>query len=184
MSITTRLNLTYWLRRVILGQCYRYMGEMDVDMVITPLEVYRRSLDLLIAGDMGRWIDLWSDTGVLEFPFAPAGAQSRVVGKAAVKEYMHDYPEQVRLHAFRDFSAHLTQDPEVIVAEVRTMGVTLSTGRPYVVPDISVVRVRDGLIASYRSYWNPLAILESFTGADPAWVAQDTSISAKGSLPA
>jgi ketosteroid isomerase-like protein len=58
----------------------------------------------------------------------------------------------------------VTQDPEVIVAEIDATGFVVATGRPYELRYIAVLTIREGLIVSYRDYWNPLAAQELLGG--------------------
>ncbi|KJY20502.1 MULTISPECIES: nuclear transport factor 2 family protein [unclassified Streptomyces] len=131
---------------------------------MTAAELYRHGLELLLEKDIPAWVDLWSTDGVLEFPFAPEGMPSRLDGKAAVGEYMRHYPDHVDLHDFPDVKIHQTTVPETVVVEMRGVGRLVQTDTPYDMTYIAVVTVQDGLITSYRDYWNPLAA--SLPGAD------------------
>ncbi|MET9679247.1 nuclear transport factor 2 family protein [Streptomyces coeruleorubidus] len=129
----------------------------------TPADLYRHSLRLLLEKDIDAWVGLWAEDGVMEFPFAPAGWPRRLEGKDAVAAYMRPYPDHIDLHDFPDLRIHRTTDPETIVAEMRGVGRLVQTDSPYDMTYIAVVTVRDGLIASYRDYWNPLALDEPGT---------------------
>ncbi|MET9636804.1 nuclear transport factor 2 family protein [Streptomyces virginiae] len=136
---------------------------------MTAAELYRHGLELLLEKDIPAWVDLWSTDGVLEFPFAPEGLPSRLDGKAAVGAYMRHYPDHVDLHDFPDVKIHQTTVPETIVVEMRGVGRLVQTDTPYDMTYIAVVTVEDGLITSYRDYWNPLAASlpgVDFTGAN------------------
>ncbi|OLZ63713.1 MULTISPECIES: nuclear transport factor 2 family protein [Streptomyces] len=136
---------------------------------MTAAELYRHGLQLLLAKDIPGWVDLWDTHGVLEFPFAPDGRPRRLEGKAAVGEYMRHYPDHIDLHDFPEVTVHQTTAPETIVVEMRGVGRLVKTDTPYDMTYIAVVTVENGLITSYRDYWNPLAASESgadFTGAN------------------
>ncbi|MFI8998782.1 nuclear transport factor 2 family protein [Streptomyces sp. NPDC053542] len=135
-----------------------------------PAALYRHSLRLLLDKDIPAWTGLWAEDGVMEFPFAPEGRPRRLEGKAAVGDYMRHYPDHIDLHDFPDLRIHRTEDPETLVVEMRGVGRLVETGRPFDMTYIAVVTVREGLITSYRDYWNPLAVLES--GADFAGSAR------------
>ncbi|MFF8264675.1 nuclear transport factor 2 family protein [Streptomyces virginiae] len=135
---------------------------------MTAAELYRHGLELLLEKDIPAWVELWDTSGVLEFPFAPEGWPPCLEGKAAVGEYMRHYPEHVDLHGFPEVKIHQTAAPETIVVEMRAVGRLVKTDTPYDMTYIAVVTVRDGLITSYRDYWNPLAASQpgaDFTGA-------------------
>lgn len=129
-----------------------------------PAELYRHSLELLLAKDIAAWVGLWAEDGVLEFPFAPEGWPGKLDGRDAIAAYMQAYPEHIDLHEFPDVRIHETADPDTIVVEMRGVGRLVETGAPFDMRYIAVVTVREGQIVSYRDYWNPLVVSEP--GAD------------------
>ncbi|MER6092089.1 nuclear transport factor 2 family protein [Streptomyces bluensis] len=134
----------------------------------SPADVYRHSLRLLLDKDIPAWVGLWAEDGLMEFPFAPDGWPRRLEGKEAIAAYMRPYPDHIDLHDFPDLRIHQTTDPETIVVEMRGVGRLVQTDSPFDMTYIAVVTVQDGLLTSYRDYWNPLAVLEpgtDFTGS-------------------
>ncbi|MCU7827087.1 nuclear transport factor 2 family protein [Kitasatospora sp. DSM 101779] len=125
---------------------------------VTPAELYRHGLQVLLDKDIPAWVELWDKDGVLEFPFAPEGWPRRLEGKAAVGDYMRHYPDHVDLHDFPDVTIHQTTAPETIVVEMRGVGRLVKTDAPFEMTYIAVVTVEDGLITHYRDYWNPIAV--------------------------
>ncbi|MFE0255518.1 nuclear transport factor 2 family protein [Streptomyces sp. NPDC059010] len=123
-----------------------------------PADLYRHGLQLLLDKDIPAWVDLWDEDGVFEFPFAPEGWPRRLEGRAAVLDYMRDYPDHIDLHAFPDLKIHQTLDPETIVVEMRGVGRLVPSGDPFDMTYVAVVSVADGRITHYRDYWNPLGI--------------------------
>lgn len=77
---------------------------------------------------------------------------------------MRHYPDHVDLHEFTDVRIHRTTDPGTIVVEMRGIGRLVQADSPFDMTYIAVVTVADGLITSYRDYWNPLAVQQP--GAD------------------
>ncbi|AGP61363.1 nuclear transport factor 2 family protein [Streptomyces rapamycinicus] len=135
----------------------------------SPAELYRHGLRLLLDKNIDGRVGLWAEDGVMEFPFAPQGWPTRLDGKEAIAAYMRHYPDHVDVHDFPDLRIHQTTDPETTVVEMRGVGRLVETDRPFDMTYIAVVTVKDGRIASYRDYWNPLAVLEpgtDFTGSD------------------
>lgn len=142
---------------------------MTMTMPMSPAELYRHGLQLLLEKNIPAWVDLWDDDGVLEFPFAPEGWPERLEGKTAVADYMRHYPDHVDVHDFPDVKIHQTTVPETVVVEMRGVGRLVETGRPFNMTYIAVVTVKDGRITSYRDYWNPLAVQQpgaDFVGAN------------------
>jgi ketosteroid isomerase-like protein len=123
-----------------------------------PADLYRHGLELLLDKNIPAWVDLWDENGILEFPFAPQGWPERLDGKAAIGEYMRDYPDHIDVHDFPDVEVHQTVAPETIVVEMRGVGRLVETDSPFDMSYIAVVTVRNGLITRYRDYWNPLAV--------------------------
>ena len=120
-------------------------------------------LRLTAAGRTDEWVALFAPDAVLEFPYAPAGVPRQVKGREALFEHMSHFPETFDVE-FVDLVFHETVDPSLAIAEFRSKGTALPTGKPYEQTCISVVRADgDGLIAHYLDYWNPLVAIEALT---------------------
>jgi ketosteroid isomerase-like protein len=50
----------------------------------------------------------------------------------------------------------------VIIVEYEAHGTVIPTGAPFEQTVIAVIRVRDGLVVSYRDYLNPLPLMEAY----------------------
>ncbi|OLR92367.1 nuclear transport factor 2 family protein [Actinokineospora bangkokensis] len=124
---------------------------------MTPRDLLDEALRLLLAKDMAGFSDLWAEDGTMEFPFAPEG-YPRLEGRAAVADYVRDYPDLLDIHEFTDLVVHETADPRTIVAEFAARGAVTATGAPYQLRYIAVITAVDGKITSYRDYWSPAAV--------------------------
>ena len=123
-------------------------------------------LRLTAAGLTNEWVALFAPEGVLEFPFAPVGVPQRVTGRDALLAHMSNFPETFDVE-FVDLVFHDTVDPSLVIAEFRSKGTALPTGKPYEQTCISVVRTDDdALITHYLDYWNPLVAIEALTPND------------------
>ncbi|WP_326551292.1 nuclear transport factor 2 family protein [Micromonospora sp. NBC_01813] len=118
--------------------------------------VLHRGLDLMLAKDMPGFLALWHDDATAEFPFAPTGFPRRLDGIAAITDYLIDYPERLDIAEFSEPTVHQSTDPTVVIAEFTSTGTVVATGQPYQMPYIAVLTVRDGKIAHYRDYWDPI----------------------------
>jgi ketosteroid isomerase-like protein len=127
---------------------------------ISPSDLFRHGLRLLLDKDIDAWVGLWADDGLMEFPFAPDGRPRRLEGRKAVAAYMRPYPDHIDLHDFPELRIHETTDARTVVVEMRGVGRLVRTGAPFDMTYIAVVTVEDGQFTSYRDYWNPLALLE------------------------
>ena len=115
----------------------------------SPYEVIERLLAGIAAGVTPALAELYAECAVVELPFAQPGGL-RLVGREQLAQHFaragrapfHLRPANVKLHQ--------TTDPEVVVAEYDYQGDITSTGRTFVVANVQIVRVRDGLIVNSR----------------------------------
>lgn len=124
------------------------------------MDLIPRALQLLLDKDMIGFAGLWAEDGVMEFPFAPPGWPARVEGRAAIEDYLRDYPKMLDIQGFPKQVVHQSTDPDVLIAEFDAEGVVVATGKPYRASYIAVITTRDGEIVHYRDYWNPLLAQE------------------------
>jgi hypothetical protein len=125
----------------------------------------RHSLDLFLAKDMEEWSLLCDDDVVAEFPFAPEGSPRRLESRAALYEYLRDYPSAIDIRSILTLQIYPTDDPNVAIAEWSSSGEVLANGNAYEMRYATFVTFRDGLIVSYREYWDPLAFTQAMGGA-------------------
>lgn len=130
-------------------------------------DAFRNHLKHLSGGDIEAWVNLWQEDGVLEFPYGPAGFPEMKKGKADLFDYMQNFPKHFEVQ-FKDLEFHLTVDPELVIAEFKSVGKHRETGNPYNQTYISVVQTKDGLITRYRDFWNPLVAIESVGSVNDA----------------
>jgi ketosteroid isomerase-like protein len=119
----------------------------------------------LIGKDMDRWLALFADDAVVEFPYAMPGMPARLEGKAAIDTYFRPAPQSFLGLAFHDLRRYLTPDPDVVLAEVHGTATIAATGKHYEQDYVMVLRTRGGKIVHYREYWNVGPALRSFEGA-------------------
>ncbi|NQE86720.1 nuclear transport factor 2 family protein [Nocardia terpenica] len=131
---------------------------------MNPRELVQHALDLLLTHDMAGFAGLWAVDGTAEFPFAPPGYPTRLAGRAAVEEYLRDYPDKFDVREVDHVTVHQTVDPEVVIVEFEAAGLVTATGAPYRLRYIAVITVRDNEIRHYRDYWNPLAASAALGG--------------------
>ncbi|MEV6167420.1 nuclear transport factor 2 family protein [Streptomyces sp. NPDC051954] len=132
---------------------------------LTSADMLRRSLDTFLAKDMKGWTELCDEHVVLEFPFAPAGSPVRLEGRTAAYEYLRGYPDLIDVHRITSLRIYATDDPNVAVADWSVTGRVLANGNPYEMSYATFVTFKDGLIVSYREYWNPEAFTKALSGA-------------------
>ena len=129
----------------------------------TPAEHAARALFRLIGTDVEAWLARFADDAVVEFPYAASIQRpTRLAGKAAITNYFRTAPGLFQDLTFRDLRIVVGSDPDVAVVEVHGSATIATTGRRYEQDYVVFVRTRDGLVVSYREYWNPLPGIEAF----------------------
>lgn len=132
---------------------------------LTAAQLLKRSLDTFLAKDMKGWADLCDENVVVEFPFAPDASSTKFVGRAAIYEYLRNYPKVIDVKTIPALKIHVTDDPNVAIAEWSASGKVIGNGNPYEMSYATFVTFRDGLIVNYREYWNPMAFMAAMSGA-------------------
>ncbi|WP_189235228.1 nuclear transport factor 2 family protein [Planomonospora parontospora] len=127
---------------------------------MTPHEVFGRMRERWIANETVFDDDSLSGDVILEMPFAAPGQPGRIEGRAAVLAFVRaghaDLP--FRFDDCRALAVHDTADPGTIVVEYELAATVTETGVSAAAPFVGVLTVREGRIARWREYQNPLAI--------------------------
>jgi uncharacterized protein len=113
----------------------------------------------MVAGEDVGFGDLFAEDAVFSYPFAAPGGPDQLVGQAAIKAFFGSLGGARSLFRMDGVDAVIrqTDDPEVVVAEIRHHGWSNVTNAPYEHTALGVIRVRDGLIVRYDDYMNPIA---------------------------
>jgi ketosteroid isomerase-like protein len=121
----------------------------------------------LIGRDIARWLDLFADDAIVEFPYAASvGAPTRLTGKPAIAAYFGGTPGTFRDLRFRDLRSFPSADPERALAEVHGSARIGAEGRPYEQDYVMVLRTRAGKIVEYREYWDPTPAIAALAGSE------------------
>ena len=122
----------------------------------TPADVLAQRRRLTLSRDADALADLYAPDAVIEAPFAPPGAPSRLAGREAIREYSRRVvASPLRLEDYEVTELYQTQDPEVVIVEMRAKGTVTTTGRSFTATSIQVLRIRDGQIVLFRDFANP-----------------------------
>jgi uncharacterized protein len=135
----------------------------DEEIRAETLDLVQQFQLLLTEQRFDEWIELWADDGVCEYPYAAEGRPNRLCGKVEILEYMTQYPGRVSMESIDELRVHLGFDPHVVVVEMRIRATATETGRPYNQQLVIFGETKDGKLAHYREYWNPLIWAEAFT---------------------
>ena len=131
----------------------------------TPAEVLARRSQLILNGDAEGFADLFTPDAVIESSFAgPPGTPMRLAGREAIREYSRRVmASPLRIEGFEVAELYQTQDPEVVITEMRATGTVTTTGLPFTTTSAQIIRIRDGHIVHSRDFGDP-RLLEYATG--------------------
>lgn len=110
--------------------------------------------------------DLYAEQTDVRHPFAPFG-DTPLRTRAELRHHFATGPARtVGAERFEPAGllVHQTADPEVVVVEFSYVGTAL--GRPFELPCIFVVRVRDGEIVESRDYTDRISLARAFGRLD------------------
>ena len=107
---------------------------------------------------------------MIEGPFTgPPGAPLLLEGREAIREYSrHVMASPLQLEDFEVVELYQTQDPEVVIVELRTTGTLTTTGRSFAATSIQILRIREGQIVLFRDFADPRG-LEDVIGEPAGW---------------
>jgi ketosteroid isomerase-like protein len=131
----------------------------------TPAEILARRSHLILNGDADGFAALFAPDAVIESSFAgPPGTPMRLAGQAAIREYSRRVmASPLRIEDFEVAELYQTQDPEVVITEMRATGTVTTTGRAFTTTSVQIIRIRDGHIVHSRDFADP-RILEDAIG--------------------
>ncbi|WP_327036148.1 nuclear transport factor 2 family protein [Micromonospora ureilytica] len=131
-------------------------------MTVTSREVAEQILHASREQDTERFVNLLAPDCRIEWPYRPAGVPHRVEGRNQIREFLTGQANGlVTFNEYRNITIHETTDPEVVIVEYEAHGTVIPTGAPLHQTIIAVLRIRDGLVVSYRDYLNPLVLAET-----------------------
>ena len=110
--------------------------------------------------------DMFAVDGVLEYPYAPPGLNTPIVGRDAIIANFQRLRKFLRVDGVADVTEIEVRDPDTVVLEFSGRGEGLITKEAYNQRYISVIRLRDGNIVQYKDYWNPIAFLQAVKGSE------------------
>jgi hypothetical protein len=88
----------------------------------------------------------------------------RFEGREAIREYSRRVmASPLRLEDYEVTELYQSQDPEVVIAEMRAKATVTTTGRSITAMSIQVLRIRDGHIVLFRDFADP-RLLEDVLG--------------------
>ena len=124
---------------------------------VTPADVLARRRHLTLNGDADGLADLFAPDAVIEFSFhGPPGTPVRLEGREAIRENARQVmASPLQVENYEVVQLYQTQDPEVVVAELRAKGTVTTTGRSFTTTSIQILRIREGHIVLWRDFADP-----------------------------
>lgn len=119
-------------------------------------DVMVTALGAQLAPGVADYLDLFCHDGVLETPYVPPGSPSRWEGQA-IAAFLGKLQGVIRLADFSVVAAYPAQDGATTVLEYNGTVHLEKPGTQFRQRYIAVVTLRDGRIALWREYLNPLA---------------------------
>lgn len=115
---------------------------------------------------------VYAVNAVHEFPFVRTGVPSRMEGRDAILEFMTAFwgAGPLKYERYRTIAIHATADPDTIIVDQEVEGTSAATGS-FVLPNLMIMRVRNGEITHVRDFAN-LYALDAAVGGQP-WVMPD-----------
>lgn len=131
-----------------------------VDLFPSLSEILRKAIGPTMRADALDFLSMCADDIIFEFPYAPDSGVSRLEGKAALAAYLPKVAELVDIEAMELRATYRDLESETFIIEFKAIGTSRLNQEPYHQDYISVVELRDGLIARYKDYWNPLIVMQ------------------------
>jgi ketosteroid isomerase-like protein len=93
-------------------------------------------------------------------------ASRKLVGRAAIYDYLKNYPSVIDIQSAPTLKINATDNPNMAIAEWSVSGRVISNGNPYEMSYATFVTFKNGLIVNYREYWNPMTFMAAMSGAE------------------
>jgi len=137
-------------------------------MNATHAEVLARRRHVILNADADGFADLFAPGAVIEVPFAGPGVPARQEGRETIRAFARQVmASPLRLADLEVVELYQTQDPEVVIAEVRAKGTVSTTGRSFTATSIQILRIRDGQIVLFRDFADPRVLADLTAEARP-----------------
>ena len=133
----------------------------DTDLRASNLAVVRRYIDAINAWDFDTKRALLAEDAVFEMPYAPEGFERRIVGRDNIIAFVETIPAMIDAENLHDVQLETyNSDPGEIVAEYKSDMVIKPHGVEYRNEYVSRFTVRDGQIARFAEYYDPIPLVD------------------------
>ena len=133
---------------------------MSSDAIPSFSAMLRGALGEALAPDAATFPEMFAETGVMEFPFAPADGVRRLEGRPALIDDLGGLGTMIDIVSVGAPIVHRSVEADTFILEFTGVGRGVVSGKVYDQTYISVIRVSGGRIVHYRDYWNPDVIAQ------------------------
>jgi ketosteroid isomerase-like protein len=109
----------------------------------------------------GHFFDLLAEDVTVDYVVTVPGYPRHIKGRAAVAELYRPYGTMIMLDRCFDLAVHHDAAKGVVVLEYASEGRVVGTGRRYANRYISVLTLREGEVAHWRDYLDPVAVFDA-----------------------
>ena len=121
--------------------------------------VIKKGLDGLVDGD--DYYDLLAEDVVFEYVISVPGYPARVEGRQSIVDLYGDYTDYVTMHSADNLRVYRDREASVVVLEYQVHGESVTTRRAYDNRFVSIVTIKDGKVAHWRDYLDPVAVFNA-----------------------
>jgi ketosteroid isomerase-like protein len=132
----------------------------------TALNLLQTWCERLAAGDVEGLLALLADDVVVLAPFVPEPIPRRMDGRDAFGQAFGPIGQLFAEFRWTALDLHATDDPSLAMGTASS-SITLVDGRPYDQEYVFAIRERDGLIAEYKEYMDPIRAHAALSGFAP-----------------
>ena len=127
------------------------------------LEPFFRIIEQGLDGldEPGHFFDLLAEDITVDYVITVPGYPRHIEGRSAVAELYRPYGTTIVLDRCFDLTVHHDTTTGVVVLEYASEGHAVGTGHRYANRYISVLTLRDGEIAHWRDYLDPIAVFDA-----------------------
>lgn len=126
------------------------------------------SLSRMLRAELGEhlipaedFVDMFTENGVMEFPYSTEGMIQKLEGHDAMKDYFEHVRNLIAISDIMNPKTYISQDGKNATIEFECQGEVVATGRPYNQQYVSVISLHEGKITRYCDYWNPLILINA-----------------------
>lgn len=121
-------------------------------------------LDAVSTLDVDAVAPLFHEDGVVDIPYAPEGIPRTLPGRDAIDDFYQALPNMATAMNFANYKISALETEGEFVAEYTSDATMKDTGAPYRNTYVALVTVRDGKIARFAEYFDPIPLVEALGG--------------------